>query len=710
MSADLLRRLSGGMATRTPVILQAEAAECGPACMAMIAGHWGHVIDLASLRQRNPSSIKGATLRDLVALGASLNLAARALRIEVVDLKALRLPAVLHWEHNHFVVLARVHRRGVVIHDPAIGRRAIPMAEVSQKFTGVALEAWPSKGFRPRTERLRIPVRDMIWRTAGIGRAAMQILAISLALEVAVIALPVGVALILDEVVVTADVSLLTVVILALGLLLALQVAAGLARAWATMMVGTGLTLQWKVSLFDQMMRLPLSFFTKRHIGDVVSRFGSIDAVERTLTTGAIQSIIDGVMSVTLVAMMWLYGGWLIWIALASLAVYATLRLAIYRPYRTMVEESILHGARETTHFMESVRGISSVKALNLEPRRRGIWINHLVDRVNAELRVEKLDAVFAAAGTGVFGLDRLLVLFFGARAIVTGDLSIGMLVAFLAYKDQFATRVNALIDSGIMFMMLSLHGERIADIALAETEEPPLASAPAAHAPSARPAALELRNVSFRYAPDDPDVLSGLSLRIAAGECVGIAGPSGTGKSTLLAILAGLARPSSGQVLVDGADLDRLGRATYRDRIGCVLQDDRLFAGSIHDNIAAFDPEACREAVIAAARMASIHDDILAQPMNYETMVGDMGSALSGGQRQRLFLARALFRKPDILILDEATSHLDEENEQAINAAVRRLDVTRIVVAHRPSTLAATDRVVNLAELQGWAMDTAAE
>lgn len=710
MSADLLRRLSGGMATRTPVILQAEAAECGPACMAMIAGHWGHVIDLASLRQRHPSSIKGATLRDLVALGTSLDLAARALRIEVEDLKALRLPAVLHWEHNHFVVLARVHRRGVVVHDPAIGRRAIPMAEVSQKFTGVALEAWPSEGFRPRTERLRIPVRDMIRRTAGIGRAAMQILAISLALEVAVIALPVGVALILDEVVVTADVSLLTVVILALGLLLALQVAAGLARAWATMMVGTGLTLQWKVSLFDQMMRLPLSFFTKRHIGDVVSRFGSIDAVERTLTTRAIQSIIDGVMSVTLVAMMWLYGGWLIWIALASLAVYAALRLAIYRPYRTMVEESIVHGARETTHFMESVRGISSVKALNLEPRRRGIWINHLVDRVNAELRVEKLDAVFAAAGTGVFGFDRLLVLFFGARAIVTGDLSIGMLVAFLAYKDQFATRVNALVDTGIMFMMLSLHGERIADIALAEIEEPPPASAPAARAPSARPATLELRNVSFRYAPEDPDVLSGLSLRIAAGECVGIAGPSGTGKSTLLAIVAGLARPSSGQVLVDGADLDRLGRAAYRDRIGCVLQDDRLFAGSIHDNIAAFDPEAGRDAVIAAARMASIHDDILALPMNYETMVGDMGSALSGGQRQRLFLARALFRKPDILILDEATSHLDEENERAINAAVRRLDVTRIVVAHRPSTLAATDRVVNLAELRGWAMDTAAE
>lgn len=707
MSTDLVRRLSAGLAARTPVILQSEGAECGPACLAMIAGHHGHVIDLAALRQKHPVSIKGATLRDLVALGARLDLATRAVRVEIEDLGRLRLPAVLHWGHNHFVVLVRVRRRGIVIHDPSVGRRQIPLPEVSRLFTGVALEAWPAEGFRRRTERARVRILDLLRRTSGLGRAGAQILAISLALEVAVIALPVGVAMILDDVVVASDTDLLTIIALALGLLLALQVAAGFARAWSTMLVGTSLTLQWKVSLFDRMMQLPLGFFAKRHIGDVVSRFGSIDAIQQTLTTRAIQSLLDGAMSVTLVLMMFLYGGWLAWIALASLAAYVLLRLGAYPPYRSMSEEAIVHGARETTHFMESVRGIASVKALNLEGRRRGTWINHLVDRVNAELRVQKLEAGFAAAGTALFGLSRVLVLCFGARGILAGDLTVGMLVAFVAFKDQFAGRVNALVDTGLQFMMLSLHGERIADIALADPEAP---APPSARRTGGRPAALDLVDIGYRYAPTDPEVLSGLSLTIRAGECVGIAGPSGAGKSTLIALVAGLARPTEGRILVDGVPLERIGTAAYRERIGCVLQDDRLFTGSVAENIAGFDPDARPEAIAEAARLAAIHEEILALPMGYETLVGDMGSALSGGQRQRLLLARALYRKPDILILDEATSHLDEDNERAINAAVRRLDVTRIVVAHRASTLAATDRVVSLGEIQRGALATAAE
>nr|WP_255434970.1 peptidase domain-containing ABC transporter [Paracoccus sp. MC1862] len=530
----------------------------------------------------------------------------------------------------------------------------------------------------------------------------LLILAIFLALEVAVIALPIGFALILDEVAAAANVDLLTIIALALRLLLAPPVAQGFASAWATMILGTSLTLQWKVSLFDQMVRLPLAFFTKRHIGDVVSRFGSTDAMQRTLTTRAIQSIIDGIMSVTLVVIMWLYGGWLIWTAIASLGAYIALRLTSYRAYRAMSEEAILHAAQETTHFMESVRGIGSVKAMNIEGRRRGTWINHLIDRVNAELRVQKMDAAFVAASSGLFGFDRILVMTLCARAILTGDLTVGTLVAFLAYKDQFATRVNALVDTALQFLMMSLHGERIADIALAETEEPdPPTALPARIGWKA--ASLELHDVSFRYAPGDPKVLSDFSLHVRAGECLGITGPSGVGKSTLLAIIAGLARPTQGQMLIDAIPLGRRGLAAYRDRIGCVLQDDRLFAGSIADNIAGFDPEAGRDAVIAAARMAAIHDEIEAFPMGYETLVGDMGGALSGGQRQRLFLARALYPRPGILILDE-------ENERAINAAVRRLDITRIVVAHRPSTLAATDRVVSLGEVRGEAFVTAAE
>ena len=321
--------------------------------------------------------------------------------------------------HNHFVVLVKAGVTSAVLHDPAIGRRTLSLAELSKKFTGVALEAWPTEGFQPRNEKTSIRIIDLVRRTRGIGAAALQILAISLLIELATLAMPIGFQVVLDEVIVAADYDLLTIVALGLVVLLLLQVAGALARSWTTMLIGSSLALQWKASLFDRLMRLPLVFFDKRHVGDVVSRFGSIDAVQRTLTTSAIQALLDGVMSVTLVLMMWLYGGWLVMIALASVAVYAVIRLLCYPPYRAISEEAIVYAANEHSHFMESVRGISSLKVLNLEERRRGVWINHLIDRVNAELRVGKFDALFSAAGSALFGLDRVLLIYLGGRAIL---------------------------------------------------------------------------------------------------------------------------------------------------------------------------------------------------------------------------------------------------------------------------------------------------
>jgi len=697
--AGLADRITGHFFSRTPVVLQTEAAECGLACMAMVAGGHGRPMDLAAMRRHFVTSLKGMTLRDLVRLGTSLGLATRAVRLDLEDLPQLRLPCVLHWNHNHFVVLTKVGRKGVVVHDPAVGRRKVDFAELSGSFTGVALEAWPTGRFQRKDERVRIRISELVRRTRGIGRAALQVIAISLLLEVATIAMPIGFQLVLDEVVVAADYDLLTLIALALGLCLVLQVAATLARTWITMLVGSSLSLQWKVSLFDHLMRLPLSFFEKRHVGDVVSRFGSLDSVQRTLTTNAITALLDGIMSVALVLMMWVYGGWLLSIALLSVSVYSLFRLAAYVPFRRISEEAIVHAAQENSHFMESVRGISSEKALNLEERRRGAWINHLVERINADLRVQKFDAIFNAVSSGFFGLDRILLVFFGVWGILAGDISVGMFVAFLAYKDQFASRIDRFIDTAIQFLMLSLHGERIADIALAEPEDSDDHARASFGAATLRrgSSALELRQVRFRYSDGEPEVFSGISLSVAAGECIGIAGPSGTGKTTLLKIMAGLVMPTEGQVVIDGVPMLSLGRATYRNRVGCVLQDDRLFAGSIAENIAGFDPSPDPDWIVQCARMAVIHEEIMATAMGYETLVGDMGSTLSGGQRQRVVLARALYRRPSILLLDEATSHLDSANEQAINMAVKQLPMTRVIIAHRESTLAMTDRVLSL-------------
>ncbi|MBO1076404.1 peptidase domain-containing ABC transporter [Roseomonas marmotae] len=692
-----------------PVVIQSEAAECGLACLAMLASHHGQRVDLAAMRRRFATSLKGMSLRDLVGVGGRMGLATRALRLEMADLRKLRLPCILHWDQNHFVVLARLTPRGAVIHDPAIGRRRLSLQEISRRFTGVALEAWPAEGFQKGEERARLSLMAMLRRTVGLGRAMAQVLALSLLMELAVIAMPIAFQLVVDEVVVAGDYDLLTLIALGMVVLLLLEVGSRFARSWAAMIFGSSLVLQWKVSLFDQLMRLPLDFFEKRHVGDIVSRFHSLDQVRDVLTTRAVLALLDGVMAIALLAMMALYGGWLALVALAALALYLALRLAVWRPFRLLSEEAIIHEAQENSHFMESARGMASLKALNLEPRRRAVWINHLVERVGAAMRLEKFGIGYTAAAQALFGLDRILIIWLGARAVLAGQMSVGMLIAFLAFQDQFTSRVNGFVDTLLDLRMLSLHGERLADIALATPEPvgggegnpalpaPALARPPAAQAAAAEAAAMALRGIRFRYADNDPEIIAGLSEDIPAGACIGVAGPSGCGKSTLLRIMAGLIPPTSGQVLVDGVPLSTLGPAAHRQRVGCVLQDDRLFAGSIAENIAGFDPNPDEHWLQLVADIAAIHADILRMPMGYATRVGDMGSTLSGGQRQRVVLARALYRRPAILLLDEATSHLDEATEARINDAIRQLPMTRVLIAHRPSSLAVAERVIRL-------------
>jgi ATP-binding cassette subfamily B protein RaxB len=680
---------------RTPVILQTEAAECGLACLATIAGRYGHRVDLPALRRRYDLSLRGTTLREMIRLASGLRLATRALRAEVAHLRRLRLPCILHWDHNHFVVLTKVRARHIVIHDPAVGRRHIPLPEVDKRFTGIALEAWPTRGFEPKTERARVKIWELLRRTEGFAGAATQVLTMSLILEAIIIAIPIGFQLVLDDVVVADDRDLLTLIALGLGLLLCFRTLTDFVRSWAIMVAGASLTLQWKMSLFGHLLGLPLSFFERRHAGDLASRFTSIDTIQKTLNTPSISGLVDGAMAFAFVGMMWLYSAWLAALAVAMTGIYALVRSLAYRLYRQANEESIVYAAQENSHFLESLRGMASIKALAMGDRRQSVWNNYLVDRVGAELRVNKIDVIFTTASTFLFGLDRILIIFFGARLVMGGTLTVGMLVAFLAYKDQFSRCVGQSMDTIVKLGMLTVHGERIADIALAKPEQDELGHAVASPAIVSRKAALSATAIRFRYGDNEASVISDFNLDVAPGECVAIAGPSGAGKTTLLKILAGLLRPTEGTVSLDDVAIQAIGIDAYRAQIGCVLQDDRLFAGSIAENIAGFSPSPDPERIQQAAKFAVIHDEITRMAMGYQTLVGDMGSSLSGGQVQRIVMARALYRAPRILLLDEATSHLDEENERAINEAIRRLPISRVIVAHRRSTLDMADRIV---------------
>ena len=679
---------------RLPVILQTEATECGLACLAMVAGFHGHRIDLPNMRRRFSVSLKGATLKSLIAIARGLQLQTRPLKLALENIHDLKLPCVLHWDMNHFVVLKSVKADRATIHDPAVGERRLSMDELGRHFTGVALEAAPDAQFTRHEERQQFSLLSLMGRVGGLRRGLAQLLLLGLALQVCALTAPFYLQWVIDEAVVSADRDLVTVLGAGFLLLVLVQGALSGVRSWITTVLATSLNFQWLGNAFGHLMKLPMVYFEKRHLGDIVSRFGSIQTIQRSLTTQFVEGIIDGALVLATLVVMGLYSLKLTLVAGAAVLIYALLRWTIFHALREATAEQIIHAARQQTHFIESTRGVQSLRLFNRVDERRIGYMNALADQFNADLRIARLSISYQTANTLLFGAERVIVVWLAALAVLDASFSVGMLFAFMSYKDQFTQRMAALIDKCFEFRMLRLHGERVADIVLTPAEED---SHDVEFEPGQLVPEVELKGVSFRYADGEPWVLEDVSLKVPAGQCLALTGASGCGKTTLVKLMLGLLEPTRGEVLVGGARLRQLGLRNFRDLVSTVMQDDQLFAGSISDNICLFDASPDAGRIEACARLAAIHDEVEAMPMRYNTLVGDIGSGLSGGQKQRLLLARALYKNPKILVLDEATSHLDVWNEQQVNASIRQLALTRIVVAHRPETIAMAQRVVVL-------------
>ncbi|WMN61465.1 peptidase domain-containing ABC transporter [Pseudoalteromonas xiamenensis] len=678
---------------RLPVIIQTEAAECGLASLAMVAAYHGYQTDLTTLRQAHEISLKGANLEELMQIADKLKLSSRALRLEMEHLPQLKTPCILHWDMNHFVVLKKVNRDSVEVHDPGLGYRKYTMAEFSKHFTGVALELNPTEEFKSEDTRVNLKLSDFWSKVTGLKSTLGKVFLLSLLLQVFAIASPYYMQLVVDEVVLSYDQNLLAILALGFGLLLMIEMVTGAVRSILLLHFGNLMSIQLGANLFHHLVRLPLQYFEKRHIGDVVSRFGSLQKVKELLTTGVIQALIDGVMAIATLVMIFIYSPKLSVVVLIATAIYAVFRIAMYRPLRQMSEEVIVNQAKEQSNFMETVRGIQTIKLFGREVQRQSVWHNKFADSLNAGIRVGHLNIGYEAFNKMIFGLENVLVVYFAALLVMSGDLTVGMLFAFMAYKRQFIEKMASLIEKMIEFKMLSLHFNRLADISLSDKESD-IESKVKSRELSGE---IELQNIQYRYNKKEDPVFRNLNLKIKAGESIAIIGPSGCGKTTLAKIMLGLFEPDSGKVLVDGVDIRQIGLGHYRGQIAAVMQDDQLLSGSIADNICFFDPNMDMERVRWAAKIAAIDNDIAKMTMGYNSLVGDMGAALSGGQIQRLLLARALYRKPKILFMDEATSNLDTRLESSVNEAVKRLDITRIIIAHRPETIASADRVVEL-------------
>ncbi|HFS3093899.1 TPA: colicin V export peptidase/ABC transporter CvaB, partial [Escherichia coli] len=679
---------------RVPVIHQTETAECGLACLAMICGHFGKNIDLIYLRRKFNLSARGATLAGINGIAEQLGMATRALSLELDELRVLKTPCILHWDFSHFVVLVSVKRNRYVLHDPARGIRYISREEMSRYFTGVALEVWPGSEFQSETLQPRISLRSLINSIYGIKRTLAKIFCLSVVIEAINLLMPVGTQLVMDHAIPAGDRGLLTLISAALMFFILLKAATSTLRAWSSLVMSTLINVQWQSGLFDHLLRLPLAFFERRKLGDIQSRFDSLDTLRATFTTSVIGFIMDSIMVVGVFVMMLLYGGYLTWIVLCFTTIYIFIRLVTYGNYRQISEECLVREARAASYFMETLYGIATVKIQGMVGIRGAHWLNMKIDAINSGIKLTRMDLLFGGINTFVTACDQIVILWLGAGLVIDNQMTIGMFVAFSSFRGQFSERVASLTSFLLQLRIMSLHNERIADIALHEKEEKKPEIEIVAHM---GPISLETNGLSYRYDSQSAPIFSALSLSVAPGESVAITGASGAGKTTLMKVLCGLFEPDSGRVLINGIDIRQIGINNYQRMIACVMQDDRLFSGSIRENICGFAEEMDEEWMVECARASHIHDVIMNMPMGYETLIGELGEGLSGGQKQRIFIARALYRKPGILFMDEATSALDSESEHFVNVAIKNMNITRVIIAHRETTLRTVDRVISI-------------
>lgn len=679
---------------KLPVILQAEAAECGMACLAMVAGYHGYQTSLTELRRKFSVSLKGINLKSLTVAADQLGLSGRGLRCELEDLDQLQTPCILHWGLNHFVVLKKAGRKTATIHDPARGKRVLPLTEVSKHFTGVALELTPTPNFAKKEDKERVRIMDLWSKMTGFIPVILQIIGITIILQVFAVLSPLVNQLVVDEAIAKGDANFLKVIIAGFALLLFVQTAIEVLRSYISMYFGTLLNFQMRSNMLRHVMRLEAEFFEKRHIGDIMSRMGSLKPVQDLFTSAFVTVLLDGIMAVAMGVIMFLYSPMLAGVVCGIILLSFAFRFATFPYVIRVTEEQIQKDADLQTIMLETIRGARAVKIFGREQERHAHWQNAYADSVNVGLRLQRF-GIGAGAGSGIiFGLLELGIYYLGALLVINQSLTLGMFFAFQSYRGQFTGRINSLIGLYFSFRTVGLHLERLADIVYADQEkgidEPLMVG-------KTLSGKIDVKKLRFRYGDNEPWVLDGINMSINPSDRIALVGPSGGGKTTLLKQLIGLHNPIEGEILYDDRSLASTGVRAIRSQIGVVMQDDRLLSGSLYDNISFFDPEIDMEKVENCAKAAFVYDDIMAMPMGFQSLVGDMGSILSGGQKQRVLLARALYNEPKILFLDEGTANLDPQSEHNIVTMLAQIPITQIIVAHRPAAIATCNRIFHV-------------
>ena len=678
-------------ASGLPDIRQATASECGLACVVMVANYLGVGADLVELRKTNQVSMNGSTLKGIAEICNRLRLSSRAVRCRVDELSQLRTPCLLHWSLNHFVVLKRVSRKHLILHDPARGVVKERYAQAAEGFTGVALEISAGPDFRKTKPPPRLRLSTLVPVDATLLRSLSVGLLLALICELLFLASPFYLQLVIDEVLGKSDVMLLDTVAIGFGLLLLFQVFAGTLRQ---------LTFQYlsQVSVFDiparileRLLSQPLTYFRDRDLGDVQHRVNALRQVQSFIVQSAPALLLDLLFVGLIICLMIAYD-----LRLTVLSVVVALAWfgwrAILYPINHRLATAIAHAESSiSTHFLETLRSVQTIKMYRGEAARLSEWRNRFADGINRKIQAGNIGILDSAMRQLLLQGLRILCIYLLARKALAGQMSVGMVSAFVAYLGMFITRAVGIVDRVTEYRLLDVPIGRIADIVFAETQSVDEDVGEATTTSNQ----VELRNVAFGYSRSEPRILNDCSCAIEENSLTAIAGCSGAGKSTLLRLIAGVETVSDGEILIGGRAIGSWRQQHLRTRVASVFQGDCLLKGSVAENIALFDEDRDLLAVQHAARLACIDRDIEALPMGYESRIADLGSSFSKGQVQRVLLARALYRKPKLLLLDEATSGLDTELEKGVIRSIAALEATRIVITHSDRMLTAADEVL---------------
>ncbi|MEX1199007.1 MAG: peptidase domain-containing ABC transporter [Pseudohongiellaceae bacterium] len=680
---------------KLPLVLQSETTECGLACIAMVAGYFGNRVDLCGLRQRFTVSGRGAAVNHLMQVARDMALTPRALKLEPGEIDSLQLPAVLHWDMDHFVVLRSVGRRHVILHDPASGRRKYRREEVLRHFTGIALELMPSREFVARDERRRHRLQDLFSITPRFVSSMLQVFVLSMMLQLLALLTPFYIQLTIDQGLARRDTDLVLVVALAFLMIVLAKTALTWLRGMVLLHFSNHLGFQMVNNVFHHLIRLPVNYFERRHMGDIVSRFGSLQSIRQLVSQEMISVVVDGLFSLVTLVLLYLYSPMLATLVLSFIAVYLIVRGVTLPAEYQRRQEQIAAEASQQSVFMENVRAISVTRLYGMENHRIGLWQTNYAELIDRGVQLGRLQLNVETTQTLLFGLDHVATIYFGTRFVYAGELSIGQLMAFIFLKQHFISSITEMIPRLVELRLLRLQLERVSDITL---ERPVLRSLDEPFLVPPIQGELRADQLTCRYPGAEEPVFRDLELRVGSGECLALTGPSGCGKTTLLKALAGLVEPESGVIRIDGQALEDFGVRRYRQRLAAVLHDDTLLAGSLRDNIVLdATPQPDDSDVWRCLERTGIAQEVRHLVMGLDTRVGDMGAALSAGQVQRILLARALYRDPLILLLDEAFANLGSEQAISILQRLRESVNTIVLVTHNPALVAACDREVSL-------------